>query len=278
MIHLLIVRFLVGERVTLADIAVGTSVYNLFTMVLDPGFRKAFSHVVRWFTTCVNQPQWLAVLGETTLCIKRAAAKQDKPEKTENQEKQEKPKKVKEPKKPQSESDEDEDEDYKDKVEHVQNPLDAIQSPFKLDEWKRNYSNWKIAEALDWFWKNMDRPNWSIWFCDYKFSSELEPPVFRVSNLVSGWIQRLDKLRKYGFGSVLIFEKEPNKFEISGCWLFKGQEIPAEMRECDDCELYIWRKADIELAKDKTDVEEIWSWSGSFGGGRKFLDEGKVFK
>jgi len=127
-----------------------------------------------------------------------------------------------------------------------------------------------------WFWENIDKPNWSVWFCDYKWNDELEPPLFRVSNLVSGWIQRLDKLRKYGFGSVLIFEGAKN-FEISGCWLFKGsQEVPLEMRESDDYELYSWKKADVENSEDKKKIEEDWSWVGHFGG-RKFLD-GKVFK
>jgi len=59
--------------------------------------------------------------------------------------------------------------------------------------------------------------------------------------------------------------------------LFKGQDVPAEMSECDDYVLYSWRKADLEHPEDKKNIEEIWAWSGTFGG-RKFLEEGKVFK
>ena len=43
-------------------------------------------------------------------------------------------------------------------------------------------------------------------------------------NLVSGMFQRLDKLRKNGFASVCIFS-EDKKIEISGIWIFRGQQL-----------------------------------------------------
>lgn len=38
--------------------------------VLEPSFRQPYSNVTRWFVTCVNQPQFKAVLGEVKLCEK----------------------------------------------------------------------------------------------------------------------------------------------------------------------------------------------------------------
>lgn len=35
---------------------------------LEPSDRKVIINVTRWFTTCINQPQFLAVLGEIPLC------------------------------------------------------------------------------------------------------------------------------------------------------------------------------------------------------------------
>merc|ERR1712062_708188 len=55
--HLLTRTFLVGERLTLADIAVATTMLSLYKQVLDPAFRKPFVNVTRWFTTVVNQPK-----------------------------------------------------------------------------------------------------------------------------------------------------------------------------------------------------------------------------
>merc|ERR1712240_884909 len=62
--HLLTRTFLVGERVTLADIAVACTLLSLYKQVLDPAFRGSFTNVNRWFTTVINQPNAKAVLGE----------------------------------------------------------------------------------------------------------------------------------------------------------------------------------------------------------------------
>uniref|UniRef100_A0AAQ4QS90 Valine--tRNA ligase n=1 Tax=Gasterosteus aculeatus aculeatus TaxID=481459 RepID=A0AAQ4QS90_GASAC len=62
--------FLVGETITLADVAVATAVLLPFKYVLEPSDRKVLTNVTRWFTTCTNQPQFLKVLGKITLCEK----------------------------------------------------------------------------------------------------------------------------------------------------------------------------------------------------------------
>merc|ERR1711962_169894 len=70
--HLLTKTFLVGERISLADIAVSCTMLNLFKLVLDPAFRKSYVNVTRWFTTVVNQPNVKAVVGSVALCTKMA--------------------------------------------------------------------------------------------------------------------------------------------------------------------------------------------------------------
>ena len=40
--------------------------------VLEPEFRAPYTHVNRWFLTCINQPQFRTVLGEVVLCEKMA--------------------------------------------------------------------------------------------------------------------------------------------------------------------------------------------------------------
>merc|ERR1711863_225968 len=114
--HLLTRTFLVGERLSLADIAVATTMLSLYKQVLDPAFRKPFVNVTRCFTTVVNQPHALAVLGQVTLCTKMAEfdpkkfaefsgkgdKKAEKKEKAPKQE-QKKPEKKKEEKKKEAE-------------------------------------------------------------------------------------------------------------------------------------------------------------------------------
>lgn len=70
--HLLTRTYLVGERISLADISVACTLLNLYTNVLDPAFRKSFVNVNRWFLTLINQPQFKAVLGEVKICDKVA--------------------------------------------------------------------------------------------------------------------------------------------------------------------------------------------------------------
>uniref|UniRef100_A0A3P8SSJ1 Valine--tRNA ligase n=1 Tax=Amphiprion percula TaxID=161767 RepID=A0A3P8SSJ1_AMPPE len=59
--------FLVGESITLADMAVATAVLLPFKY---PSDRETLTNVTRWFTTCINQPQFMKVLGQITLCEK----------------------------------------------------------------------------------------------------------------------------------------------------------------------------------------------------------------
>ena len=48
--------------------------------------------------------------------------------------------------------------------------------------------------------------------------------IFMASNLVSGMFQRIDKLRKTAFASVLILG-ENNNASIEGVWVMRGQEL-----------------------------------------------------
>ena len=47
--------YLVGEGVTLADISVFATLYDLFKNLLDAESRKLFVNVSRWFDTILNQ-------------------------------------------------------------------------------------------------------------------------------------------------------------------------------------------------------------------------------
>jgi elongation factor 1-gamma len=72
--HLTDHQFLVGELFSLADIVVAMSLAPLYKLVLDPGFRKAFSAANRWFDLVVNQPKVKEVIGDFPYCTKMATA------------------------------------------------------------------------------------------------------------------------------------------------------------------------------------------------------------
>jgi elongation factor 1-gamma len=105
---------------------------------------------------------------------------------------------------------------------------DMPKSTFNMDEFKRVYSNEDTAEkAIPYFWKNFDSEHCSIWFCEYKYPEELTQ-IFMTCNLISGFFQRLDKLRKHAFGSMCVFG-ENNNNTIAGIWIWRGHELAFEV-------------------------------------------------
>uniref|UniRef100_W5LEP7 valine--tRNA ligase n=1 Tax=Astyanax mexicanus TaxID=7994 RepID=W5LEP7_ASTMX len=92
--------FLVGESLSLADVAVAMAALLPFKYALEPSDRKTLVNVSRWFDTCVNQPQLLKVLGKITLWppkteaqLKKEAKKREKMEKFQQKKEMEEKKK-----------------------------------------------------------------------------------------------------------------------------------------------------------------------------------------
>jgi len=286
--HLLTRTFLVGERVTLADIAVACTMISLYKQVLDPAFRKPFGNVTRWFNTVVNQPNAKAVLGQVELCTKMAEFdakkfaefsgkgdnKKEKKEKGPKQEPKKQPEKKKEEKKEKKE----EEEAPAAPVEKKPDPFEKMpKGTFDLEEWKRFYSNNDEPESVAWFWEHFDHENYSIWRCDYKYNDELTM-VFMSCNLIGGMFQRLDKLNKNAFASVCLFGQN-NDSTISGIWVFKGHQLAFELDDNwqIDYASYDWRKLDSKSDECKKLVDQYWKWDGEDEKGRKF-NQGKIFK
>nr|XP_060615928.1 valine--tRNA ligase-like [Anolis sagrei ordinatus] len=66
--HLKLRTYLVGEAVTLADVTVACALLLPYKYVLDQALRSSYTNVTRWFLTCINQPEFQAVLGPVKLC------------------------------------------------------------------------------------------------------------------------------------------------------------------------------------------------------------------
>lgn len=76
--HLLTKTFLVGERITLADVAVGVTLLPLYQHVLEQSLRDEYQNVTRYFLTLINQKNFADVIGKVELCsgVKRLTAGQ----------------------------------------------------------------------------------------------------------------------------------------------------------------------------------------------------------
>ena len=103
--------------------------------------------------TCVNQPQFVAVIGETVLCTE---AKSAKPAKAAKPAKEKKPAQEQQPKKEKAKKEEAAPAPAPAAAKRV-NPLESLpKSSLVLDEWKRTYSNNDYPVAKKWLWENFD--------------------------------------------------------------------------------------------------------------------------
>lgn len=285
--------FLVGERLTMADIVVFATLLSAYEKVLDPSFRAPFGSLNRWFNTVLNQPQVKAVVKGFTMCAKVAeidpkkfaefqaktgGAGQQQQQKEPKEKKEKKPAPAKKEKEPEPAEELDAAELALAEEPKSKDPFDAMpKGTFNFDDFKRFYSNEDEAKSIPYFWEKFDPEHYSIWFGEYKYPEELTK-VFMSCNLITGMFQRLDKMRKQAFSSVCLFG-EDNNSTISGVWVWRGQDLAFTLSPDwqVDYEVYDWKKLDPKSEETKKLVAQYFSWSGTDSQGRKF-NQGKIFK
>jgi len=275
--------FLAGERASAADAACVAALSLAFKQVLAPECRKSIPHVTRWFQTCVHK---MSAFGEHKLCEKEAQfdgkvfGELNKKSGGDNK-KAAKPKKEAAPKKEAPKKAEAAGDAVADieAAKKAKDPWYGLPGTYDFDAWKRCYSNNDtIPTAMNYFWEKLDKENYSCWFGKYKYGDEIAMP-FMASNLIRGFYQRIEKMRKNSFANVCVFGgKEKGDIEISGVWFWKGQGLAFEL--CNDWQTdfdtYDWKKLDLDSAADKKMITEYFAWEGDFDG--KSFYEGKTWK
>ncbi|EEB86972.1 hypothetical protein MPER_15891, partial [Moniliophthora perniciosa FA553] len=154
--HLTTNTFLVGERLTLADLVLAGLVQKGVALTIDAEFRTKYPAVIRHLETIVNQPKLKQVYGETNYVEKGIVFTPPAKEKKEAAPKPAAaPKAEKKPKA--KEEDDDDDEPSVPAEPKVKNPLDDLpKSSFNLEDWKRAYSNKDTrgaGGAIEWFYQ-----------------------------------------------------------------------------------------------------------------------------
>ncbi|KAF1947483.1 hypothetical protein EJ02DRAFT_333727 [Clathrospora elynae] len=251
--HLLTHTYLVGERLTLADIFAASILARGFQYFFDKQWRDANPNVTRWYETIYNQSSYSAVAPKLEFIAE--AMKNVAPKKEGGEKKKEQPKAA--PKAKEEPEDEEEEAAPAPKAKH---PLESLpKATFVLDDWKRKYSNEETREvALPWFWENVNFEEYSIYKVDYKYNDELTL-TFMTANLIGGFFARLEGSRKYIFGALSVFGQS-NDSVVQGAFIIRGQEALPAFDVAPDYESYEFTKLDPTKAEDKEFVNDQWAW------------------
>ncbi|RMY32406.1 hypothetical protein D0865_14739 [Hortaea werneckii] len=269
--HLMLNTYLVGERVTLADIFTAAMVSRGFQFFFDKAWREEHPSVTRWYETVANQSIYADVAGKPEF-IEKAIPNQP-PKKEEKPKEQAKPK-VK------TAAEREKEEAAAPTPPKPKHPLEALGKPtFVIDDLKRKYSNDDTREsALPWFWENCNFDEYSIWMVDFMYNEDLTM-TFMSANQIGGFFTRLEASRKYLFGAASVFGVQ-NDSVIKGAFVVRGQEATPAFDVAPDWESYKFTKLDHTKPEDREFVNDMWAWDKPIEVNGKKYDwaDGKVFK
>lgn len=243
-------HYLVGSSLTLADLTLFNAVRSYFQFVFVENMRKSlFPHLTTWFVNQLKNQHINEVYGRTILC--------KVPLKAHVVEKKEEPKKEDKPAAKKEKTADAEDEDKPKKK--AANPLELLPpSSFVLDDFKREFLNCPDkAASLANFWTKWDPTGYSFWFMQYQKLPSEGKVLFMTNNLCGIFLQNLDTFRKYTFSVHGVYGVEGD-YEIRGVWMWRGTDIPAEIREHDSFPYLTIKKLDHTNENDKKLVESYW--------------------
>ena len=245
-------RYAFGEQLTLADIALFRQLKFFFQLVFPKNLReKVFPNVTDWFLRVLNTPETDKVYGKVILCNqplkpyiseKKEEKKEEKKKEEKKEKKEEKPQETEEPKKK--------------KV----NPLDELpKSRLELEGFKRAFLNNKDKEdAMKKFWEIYDPEGYSLWRLEYQNLPTECKVLFRTSNSKGMFLQKCDAVRRYAFAVHGVYGVEDD-YKIRGLWMFRGLDVPQEMKDNDLYEYITFTKLDHNKKEDRDLVHDYWT-------------------
>ena len=246
--HLKDKDFMMGSRLTLADVTLFRELKYFFQLVFPKGLRdKLFPNATKWFQRMAETEEVKKAYGKILLCNQplKPFIKEEKQEK-------------KPEKKPEKHDDTKKEEPPKEKKKV--NPLDELPpSKLELESFKRAFLNNKDKEdAMNKFWEIYDPEGYSLWWVEYQNLPSECKILYRTSNSKGMFLQKCDAVRRYAFAVHGVYGVE-NDYKVRGMWMFRGKEIPQEMKDNDLYEYLTFRRIDINNPQDKQLVHDYWT-------------------
>ena len=150
------------------------------------------------------------------------------------------------------------------------NPLDSLpESKFDLDKFKSDFiNNSNKKGAMRNFWKAYDPEGYSLWYIEYNNAPNECVTLFRTCVIKGDILEQLKYFKKYCFG-VLGTYGGNGDYKIKGCLLWRGNEIPQEIKNINCYDKMTFKKLDYNQKRDQQLVHDYWT---------KIGEKEKVFK
>jgi len=235
-------KYILGDRITLADIVLFRYLRFLMMLHFPENLRNSLCpKLTKWFENIMNTPEAIEAYGRTILCkkpLKPLNIKIDRNKKREEFLNKNYPDRKKE------------------------NPLDSLPpSSFDLDSFKNEYFNEKNDKnkTMEKFWKDFDPKGYSLWKMEYQNLESEGKKLFRMNNSKNFFLERIDKdFKDYAFGVHGVYGNEGD-YKVRGLWLWRGNEIPNEIKENDYFNYMTITKLNSNNNNDRQLVNEYWT-------------------
>ena len=233
-------NYILGDKITLADIVLFRYL-RLFMMLHFPeNLRNGlFPKLTKWFENIMNTPEAIEAYGRTILCKKPLKPLNIKIDRTQKLELLKRKVGIKDP-----------------------NPLDSLpSSSFNLEQFKNEYFEEKgdKNKIMDKFWEEFDPQGYSLWWMEYQNLVSEGKKLFRMNNSKNFFLERIDEdFRDYAFGIHGVYEKEGD-YKVRGLWMWRGNEIPKEIKDNEYFEYMTIKKLNIKNESDKQLIRDYWT-------------------
>jgi elongation factor 1-gamma len=232
-------KYLLGDKMTLADIVLFR--YLRFFMMfhfIENMRNSLFPKLTKWFVNIMNTPEAIEAYGRTILCKKQIKPLNIKIDRTKRLEQYKKGNKEK-------------------------NPLDSLPpSSFDLDAFKNLYleqNNENKKEIMEKLWEEFDSKGYSLWWMEYQNLESEGKKLFRMNNSKNFFLERIDEdFKNYALGVHGVYGNEGN-YKVRGVWLWRGNDIPKEIKENEYFNYMTIKKLDSNNKNDRQLVNDYWT-------------------
>ena len=233
-------KYILGDKITLADIVLFRYLRYFMMLHFPENLRNSLlPKVTKWFENIMKSPEAIEAYGRTILCKKQLRPLNIKIDRSKRLEL------------------------FKNsKVKKEINPLDSLpSSSFNLEQFKTNFMEEKgnKDEIMKKFWKEFDPKGYSLWWLEYQNLSMEGKKLFRMKNSKNFFLERIDEdFKNYAFGIHGVYGKEGD-YKVKGLWLWRGNEIPKEIKENDYFKYMTIKNLKSDNNNDKQIVNEYWT-------------------